>query len=523
MAVATTVKESPSPIKEALDDSETKLASLIETNLKVESPMRRSATESQHWLIYKQEEMPNYIVEAKKRLGQIKEKFQPPMTAAAKPNRFNASAGSSVNIITHIESREEQLQHQQQQQQQDEFQKRIDEINQKSLNKAKHWLTFENPSTPENVREIRRRLGDDRYKRLPASYARSKTCIEQFGSSSDSRLLSAKAVNSREEEDRSKSFINAKETTTTTTTTTSTTTTAINNELLNEQENVNKMSPVQAELARDHYKIPYFNPSENFIFDSNNNLVSGSSFIDNNNNATTTTNNNNNVNSSSADLFNNESTTKMIEIQLSSPSSKNNNECETKSSPTKQLPSDQQDQTTSSKSPSHNAATSNEIAYIRGTSSLSASNKVASSGVQEHPNFTSDAAADPVPIPFESWLKTASDAERSSVLRILSGMESPRPLIQRTRAKSGSQYVKVKGKGKSGSNNNFRLASANLNKSAFNLNQIHQANNNSVRTNSFRVQTPQTRKLGTTRNLHLFPCDVCEKMLVKKSLWEIDK
>ena len=93
-------------------------------------------------------------------------------------------------------------------------------------------------------------------------------------------------------------------------------------------------------------------------------------------------------------------------------------------------------------------------------------------------------------------------------MRVLREMErSPKPLIQQSRSKSSNhQYVKVKAKG--GVNNTFRPG------------HFGQQQPFSNSRGSSRVQTPTTRKLGTTRSSHLFPCEVCEKMLVKKHFWE---
>ena len=39
----------------------------------VSNTENKSKSDQSHWIVYKQEEIPNYIIEAKKRLGQIKQ------------------------------------------------------------------------------------------------------------------------------------------------------------------------------------------------------------------------------------------------------------------------------------------------------------------------------------------------------------------------------------------------------------------------------------------------------------------
>jgi hypothetical protein len=43
-------------------------------------------------------------------------------------------------------------------------------------------------------------------------------------------------------------------------------------------------------------------------------------------------------------------------------------------------------------------------------------------------------------------------------------------------------------------------------------------------TYGLRTRPPSTkRKLGQTRSLHKFPCEICEKILVKQHVWDVNK
>jgi len=96
------------------------------------------------------EEMPNYILEAKKRLGMIK---QP-----------------------HIAPNIEPKKHQQTEQAQAQASTVVDTHNSDSKKSQKHWQIWDNPSTPDKIKDIRARLGDDRYRKLQ----RAKTSMAAF-------------------------------------------------------------------------------------------------------------------------------------------------------------------------------------------------------------------------------------------------------------------------------------------------------------------------------------------------------
>lgn len=96
-------------------------------------------------MIYKQEEIPDRIIEAKKRLGQIKE----PQLAPKIENKSHAIAEPPVQV--QVEQKEET----------------------NKLTK-KHWFEWDNPSTPDNVMNTRRRLGDDRYRKYNQLIEKSK-------------------------------------------------------------------------------------------------------------------------------------------------------------------------------------------------------------------------------------------------------------------------------------------------------------------------------------------------------------
>lgn len=119
------------------------LANQILTSEMIIDNQKNNNKQSQHhWSIYPQEKMPDYIVEAKKRLGQIK---QPNISPNSKPPK-------SPNALTPPKSpnadpiRAEELK--------------------KTIINSKHWSQFENPSTPDYIKAIRKRLGDDRYRKF---------------------------------------------------------------------------------------------------------------------------------------------------------------------------------------------------------------------------------------------------------------------------------------------------------------------------------------------------------------------
>ena len=122
------------------------------------APTKRS--ENYHWMVYKQEEMPNYIYEAKKRLGIIKQPhIAPNIEPKKKPSTENQPPASAPPAIS-------------------------SENGENSAKKpVKHWQNWDNPSTPDKIREIRQRLGDDRYKRL----RRSNTSLTTYESAQKSQ------------------------------------------------------------------------------------------------------------------------------------------------------------------------------------------------------------------------------------------------------------------------------------------------------------------------------------------------
>lgn len=92
-----------------------------------------------HWFVYEEKKTPEYIIDAKKRMNQIRQ-----------PHLVPSSNVRHVRIS-------------------DDATKVIEDKKASTIgdnNERRHWLTWPNPSTPEKVREIRGRLGDDRYKRM---------------------------------------------------------------------------------------------------------------------------------------------------------------------------------------------------------------------------------------------------------------------------------------------------------------------------------------------------------------------
>lgn len=135
------------------------LAHLVEDNLHLENqvltnqindykpPTETSKVTSKsnlHWSIYPQEAMPDYIAEAKKRLGQMKNPNDI-------PNYYNKT--STVSPKT---------------------------PEPKGVTITKHWSQVDNPSTPDYIKQIRKRLGDDRYRKTDIckskSFSNLKSC-----------------------------------------------------------------------------------------------------------------------------------------------------------------------------------------------------------------------------------------------------------------------------------------------------------------------------------------------------------
>ncbi|CAF0870202.1 unnamed protein product [Brachionus calyciflorus] len=103
-----------------------------------------------HWMVFKQEETPSHIIESKKRLGQIKEPNVIPGQAKEKQVKIPEKEINNLKIEDRIEP--------------------VKAVN-------KHWIQWDNPKTPDNIAEIRRRLGDDRYRKNNTLYnvSRSQT------------------------------------------------------------------------------------------------------------------------------------------------------------------------------------------------------------------------------------------------------------------------------------------------------------------------------------------------------------
>lgn len=145
------------PTKSIVDIPVETIEKIVEQQSKATITDKKEPKYDSHWMIFKQDETPNYIIEAKKRLGQIKEPHIAPNQVKEKPPK----APEKVQVMT-----EETV----------KVHKNVVETV-KQINK--HWLQWDNPRTPENIVEIRRRLGDDRYRKNNTLYTgslpRSKT------------------------------------------------------------------------------------------------------------------------------------------------------------------------------------------------------------------------------------------------------------------------------------------------------------------------------------------------------------
>ena len=70
-------------------ESDKKLISNTEYKLK---------SDQSHWIVYKQEEIPNYIIEAKKRLGQIKQPNLVPNSTLISKDKLNSQNPIQENV-----------------------------------------------------------------------------------------------------------------------------------------------------------------------------------------------------------------------------------------------------------------------------------------------------------------------------------------------------------------------------------------------------------------------------------------
>lgn len=103
--------------------------------------------------------MPNYILEAKKRLGQIKQPNLAPnqqqqQQANSKPGSASSEKENLRKIILETNGNESAVS------------EPVRKSSPLSATKEKHWLSWDKPETPEKIKQIRKRLGDDRYRNM---------------------------------------------------------------------------------------------------------------------------------------------------------------------------------------------------------------------------------------------------------------------------------------------------------------------------------------------------------------------
>ena len=110
--------------------------------------------------------MPNYILEAKKRLGMIKQPHIAPNIEPKKHQQTDQTETSQTVV--------ENSNH-----------------NNDAKKTQKHWQMWDNPSTPDKIKEIRARLGDDRYRKLQ----RSKTSLSAYETKLENYINSNNTVN----------------------------------------------------------------------------------------------------------------------------------------------------------------------------------------------------------------------------------------------------------------------------------------------------------------------------------------
>ena len=115
--------------------------------------------------------MPDYIYEAKKRLGLIKQPHIAPNIEPKKKHSSDTPVAAPPSEI--LNNQHENVE--------------------KPANK--HWQNWDNPSTPEKIREIRSRLGDDRYKKMRRSNTTLATYETKKNSQNNSRPQTSFEIN----------------------------------------------------------------------------------------------------------------------------------------------------------------------------------------------------------------------------------------------------------------------------------------------------------------------------------------
>jgi hypothetical protein len=134
-----------------------------------------------HWLVYKQDEMPQRILDAKKRLGQMKDPRQAPPAAATHVNdELRQQLRNSEALATQVTLAGQRINP-------PPAAAPSGQSSSLSTNSTSHmtptvfdpngrnWMQWDNPQTPENIKMIRARLGDDRYKKMSDRIVRCKT------------------------------------------------------------------------------------------------------------------------------------------------------------------------------------------------------------------------------------------------------------------------------------------------------------------------------------------------------------
>lgn len=124
--------------------SDEQLANLTQNVLQLDNNNDESKLLSQsqpHWLVYPEEKTPEYIVEAKKRLNQIRQPNLVPSSSSSSSKQHKVKISDEPVEIIGSDGKP------------------------MTDDEKRHWLSWPNPATPDKIREIRRRLGDDRYRK----------------------------------------------------------------------------------------------------------------------------------------------------------------------------------------------------------------------------------------------------------------------------------------------------------------------------------------------------------------------
>lgn len=411
--------------------------------------------ENYHWMVYKQEEMPNYILEAKKRLGMIKQPHIAPNIEPKKHQQTEAHAQAQAFAPATSPAEEPSTE---------------------SKKSGKHWQIWDNPSTPDKIKEIRARLGDDRYKKLQ----RAKSSLSNYETKFDNNYTTTNSTNFNQ---RPKTSFEIK--------------TQTNNQNLLSSDvkvtttvTVNENEAAALAQALEPYHIPSQNEVEPKTYASYFPAGSASSHLP--------------LSAVSTNYF-----------DLPNPSIIHTTA--TTLPPFIENYAQPQQQQQQPQSYTNNELSALQKVYDNDSFMVNAENQFISEGKNENENeneyyyvnnnsraenreatpsstkatYTIADNSNPA-IPFEAWMQTASEKDKTAILNILRKIDNAKI----DGSKLSNEYMRVKLK-KSSKNGSARSGGRNS-----------------------TTPAPHIRKLGTTRHLIKFPSEKHEKQYIKQHLWE---